>query len=91
MLIKLEANSVEFLDELYKVTPPEHHILIDDWFKKVITYDLSAEDSISERRVLLVEAFFFGQEIPEAMQEELAELLQLIPSELLPEYMEFFS
>lgn len=42
---KLEANSVEFLDELYKVTPQEHHILIDDWFKKVITYDLSAEDS----------------------------------------------
>ena len=42
---KLEANSIEFLDELYKVTPQEHHILIDDWFKKVITYDLSAEDS----------------------------------------------
>lgn len=42
---KLEANSVEFLDELYKVTPPEHHILIDDWFKHVITYDLGIEDS----------------------------------------------
>ncbi|PTM01779.1 MAG: hypothetical protein DA407_15675, partial [Bacteroidetes bacterium] len=42
---KLEANSVEFLDELYKVTPADQHILIDDWFKKVITYDLSAEDS----------------------------------------------
>ena len=42
---KLEANSIEFLDELYKVTPPEHHILIDDWFKKVITYDLGIEES----------------------------------------------
>ena len=42
---KLEANSIELLDEIYKVTPQEHHILIDDWFKKVITYDLNAEDS----------------------------------------------
>ena len=42
---KLEANSVELLDEFYKVTPQDQHILIDDWFKKVITYDLSAEDS----------------------------------------------
>ncbi|WP_299158543.1 M1 family aminopeptidase [uncultured Tenacibaculum sp.] len=42
---KLEANSIEFLDELYKVTPQEHHKLIDDWFKKVITYDLGIEES----------------------------------------------
>ncbi|SNR56513.1 ABC transporter permease/M1 family aminopeptidase [Lutibacter flavus] len=42
---KLEANSIEFLDELYKVTSKENHILIDDWFKKVITYDLGIEES----------------------------------------------
>jgi ABC-2 type transport system permease protein len=42
---KLEANSIELLDEIYKVTPKEYHVLIDDWFKKVITYDLSIEDS----------------------------------------------
>lgn len=42
---KLEVNSIEFLDELYKVTPKEYHTLIDDWFKKVITYDLGIEES----------------------------------------------
>lgn len=41
---KLDANSIEFLDELYKVTSQEHHMLIDDWFKKVITYDLGIEE-----------------------------------------------
>lgn len=34
-------NSLELLDELYKVSPEKHHQLIDDWFKRVITYDLS--------------------------------------------------
>lgn len=42
---KLEANSIELLDEIYKVTPQEYHLLIDDWFKKVITYDLGIEES----------------------------------------------
>ncbi|MDN3644010.1 M1 family aminopeptidase [Lutimonas halocynthiae] len=42
---KLDATSIEFLEELYKVTSQEQHILIDDWFKKVITYDLGIEDS----------------------------------------------
>jgi len=42
---KLEANSIEFLEELYKVTSQEQQILIDDWFKKVITYDLGIEES----------------------------------------------
>ncbi|RKE95376.1 ABC transporter permease/M1 family aminopeptidase [Ichthyenterobacterium magnum] len=41
---KLEANTIELLDEIYKVTPQEQHVLIDDWFKKVITYDLGIED-----------------------------------------------
>jgi len=42
---KLEANSIEFLEELYKITSQEQHILIDDWLKKVITYDLGIEES----------------------------------------------
>ncbi|MFI1773745.1 M1 family aminopeptidase [Thalassobellus citreus] len=42
---KLEANSIEFLEEVYKVTPQEQHIIIDDWFKRVITYDLNIDDS----------------------------------------------
>jgi hypothetical protein len=42
---KLEANSIELLDEIYKVTPQAQHVLIDDWFKRVITYDLGIEES----------------------------------------------
>lgn len=34
-------TSLEFLEELYKVTPAEYHSLIDDWFKKITSYDLS--------------------------------------------------
>jgi len=41
----LEANTIEFLDLVYNVTPKKQHHLIDDWFKKVITYDLSIEES----------------------------------------------
>ncbi len=37
-------TSLEFLNEVYKVTPPAQHALIDDWFKRVITYDLSVKD-----------------------------------------------
>jgi len=40
---KLEANTIEFLNEVYKVTAQEHHFLVDDWFKRVITYDLSLD------------------------------------------------
>lgn len=37
-------TSLEFLDEVYKATPPDQHALINDWFKKVIVYDLSVKD-----------------------------------------------
>ena len=43
------ANTLEFIDDLYQVTPPEQHVLIDDWFKRIITYDLSVEDSKYEQ------------------------------------------
>jgi len=42
---KLKANSMELLDEIYKVTPAEQHTLVNDWFKKLITYDLGVEES----------------------------------------------
>lgn len=44
---KLDATltAPELLDEFYKATPIEHHVLIDDWFKRVITYDLNLESS----------------------------------------------
>ena len=45
---KLEVNSIEFLDEVYKVTPEAQHVLIDDWFKRVITYDLGIDESSYE-------------------------------------------
>jgi ABC-type transport system involved in multi-copper enzyme maturation permease subunit len=46
--VEFTATSLEFLDELYKVTSREHHVLIDDWFKRVITYDLAVNE-ISNR------------------------------------------
>ncbi len=39
----LEVNSIEFLEALYDVTPLKYHVLIDDWFKRVITYDLAID------------------------------------------------
>jgi len=42
---KLEANTIELLEEIYKVTPAKQHILVDDWFKKVISYDIGIEES----------------------------------------------
>ena len=40
------VTTLEFLNELYSVTPQEYHHLINDWFKKIITYELSVEDAI---------------------------------------------
>lgn len=42
--VEFSATSLELLDELYKVTPEEDHVLIDDWFKRVITYDLAVKE-----------------------------------------------
>ena len=42
---KIEANTIELLEEIYKVTPSEHHILVNDWFKKVITYNVGITES----------------------------------------------
>jgi hypothetical protein len=42
---KFSTNSIELLDEIYKVTTTKEQELVDDWFKKVITYDLGIEES----------------------------------------------
>jgi aminopeptidase N len=42
--IDATVTSPEFLEELYAATPVEYHSLIEDWFKKIITYNLSVED-----------------------------------------------
>jgi len=47
---KFEATTIELLDEIYKVTPKEQQSLVNDWFKKVITYD-SKVDSASYKKL----------------------------------------
>ena len=44
---KLAITSLEFLEEIYKNTPIEQHELVNDWFKKVITYDLDIQENSS--------------------------------------------
>ncbi|WP_025663846.1 ABC transporter permease/M1 family aminopeptidase [Aquimarina megaterium] len=39
------ATTPDFLQELYSVTPKEYHTLIDDWMKRVITYDLGIKST----------------------------------------------
>ncbi|MEM7375126.1 MAG: M1 family aminopeptidase [Bacteroidota bacterium] len=38
------ATSLEFLEELYHISPPAYHSLIDDWLKRVMTYELAVKD-----------------------------------------------
>lgn len=40
-----KVTSAELLNEFYTVTPEEYHILVDDWFKRIITYDLKIENT----------------------------------------------
>ncbi len=41
--VDASVTTPEFLNELYTVTPRKYQELINDWFKKIITYDLSVE------------------------------------------------
>jgi hypothetical protein len=45
------ATTLNLIEELYKVTPKEHHKLINDWFKKVITYDLEIDEESSYKEL----------------------------------------
>ncbi len=48
--IKPSATSVEFIDEIINVTPLDFHRLIEDWMKKVITYDLKLTNTHVKKR-----------------------------------------
>lgn len=37
---KFDITTIDFLNALYQVTNKEQQVLINDWFKKVITYDV---------------------------------------------------
>ena len=42
--MELEVTTLEFLYELYAITPSKDHKLIDDWFKRIVLYDLAIEN-----------------------------------------------
>ncbi|UII31051.1 hypothetical protein LVD17_22420 [Fulvivirga ulvae] len=42
---ELLVASPELIDALHSATPKQYHTLIDDWFKRVITYNLSVEEA----------------------------------------------
>jgi aminopeptidase N len=44
------VTAPDFLEELYRATPEEHHSLIDDWFKKIVIYNLSVTGAEYEQR-----------------------------------------
>lgn len=45
-----EVQILDLIEELYTVTPREHHTLIDDWMKQIIRYDLSV-DKVQHQRL----------------------------------------
>ncbi len=45
---EFSATSIELINELYDVTPIEYQTLIDDWFKRIIIYDVSIQDAVYE-------------------------------------------
>ncbi len=79
------ATSVEFINELYKVSSPEDHLLIDDWMKRIITYDLKIEDTnikkiSGDKYEITVSIFakrFETQKTGEAIPIEINEPIQL--------------
>ncbi|WP_271765601.1 ABC transporter permease/M1 family aminopeptidase [Aquimarina algiphila] len=42
---EFEIITLDFLEEIYLVTPTKYHPLIDDWFKRIIIYDLKIENT----------------------------------------------
>ena len=43
--IELTATTIDFLEELYALTDTDKHELINDWFKRIVTYDLSIKNA----------------------------------------------
>ena len=46
---KSDATTLDLLDELYKAATPAQHILIDDWMKRVITYDVKVSVDLKQK------------------------------------------
>ena len=42
---EFEVHTLEFIEQLYKVTPKKQHALIDEWMKQIVRYDLSIGNS----------------------------------------------
>ncbi|MFP2995285.1 M1 family aminopeptidase [Spongiivirga sp. MCCC 1A20706] len=43
------VHTLEFLEELYKLTSEKYHPLVNDWMKRIIRYDLSIISSTHEK------------------------------------------
>jgi len=43
--LECTATSIEFIEMLYEVSPSNYHVLIDDWLKRILTYDLKITDA----------------------------------------------
>ena len=43
------ATTLNLIEELYKVTPKEHHKLLNDWMKHVVTYDLKVVNAVYKK------------------------------------------
>ncbi len=42
---EFKVTALDFIEELYAASPAKYHGLVDDWLKKVITYDLGIKES----------------------------------------------
>lgn len=45
------ATTLNLLEELYKITPKKDHKLLEDWMKRVVTYDLKIINSVCRKIV----------------------------------------
>lgn len=78
---EFEVVTLDFLKEVYLVTPSAYHTLIDDWFKRIITYDLQLKNvsykklSNGKYEIMLdivtkrFETKDLGEEVPIAINE----------------------
>jgi hypothetical protein len=75
-------TSLDLLEEIYRVTPEDRRVLVDQWWKQVVHYDLRVESAAYERladgryrvtaRVAAAKtALDDGEERPLPMDEEL--------------------
>ena len=44
-----EVHTLDFINELYKVTPQEFHQLVNEWMKEIIRYDVTVDKTTYQR------------------------------------------